>query len=51
MMRFIYHLTMLRSREMIKDKYGVKFWRDFKDRSDKRFKEVLKGTPDIGEMK
>ena len=48
MMKFIYHLTMLRSRKMIQNKYGSAFWKRFKNESDKLFKEVLKRTPDIG---
>nr|MCR5122169.1 hypothetical protein [Ruminococcus sp.] len=48
MMKFIYHLTMLHSRKMIKDKYGADFWRRFKSKSDRLFKKVLKRTPDIG---
>ena len=48
MMKFIYHLTMLRSRKMIKDKYGADFWRRFKSKSDRSFGKVLKRTPDIG---
>ncbi|MBR6338432.1 MAG: hypothetical protein IKR76_11990 [Ruminococcus sp.] len=47
MMRFIYHLTMIRSRRMIKAKYGDGFWQDFKNKSDRLFKKVLKKTPDI----
>lgn len=47
-MRFIYHLTMIRSRRMIKAKYGTGFWQDFKNKSDRLFKKVLKKTPDIG---
>lgn len=40
---------MSRSRKMIIEKYGRDFWDKFKSSSDKLFREVLKGTPDIGE--
>ena len=49
MMKFIYRLTMMRSRKMIRKKYGSEFWRNFANESDKMFREVLKRTPDIGE--
>lgn len=49
MMKFIYLLTMSRSRKMIIQKYGKDFWDKFKSGSDKLFKEVLRETPDIGE--
>lgn len=48
MMKFIYHLTILRSRKMIQNKYGSAFWKRFKNESDRLFEEVLKRTPDIG---
>ena len=49
MMKFIYWLTMSRSKKMIIQKYGRDFWDKFKSGSDKLFREVLKETPDIGE--
>ena len=49
MMKFIYWLTMSRSRKMIIQKYGRDFWDKFKSGSDRLFKEVLRETPDIGE--
>lgn len=49
MMKFIYHLTMARSRKMIQVKYGSEFWGRFKAESDRLFKTVLKRTPNIGE--
>lgn len=49
MMKFIYHLTMLRSRRMIREKYGLEFWKKYKSESAKLFRKVLKRTPDIGE--
>ena len=49
MMKFIYHLTMLRSRKMIIKEYGRQFWNGFNTGSDKLFKQVLKETPNIGE--
>lgn len=48
-MKFIYHLTMLRSRRMIREKYGSEFWKKYKSESAKLFRKVLKRTPDIGE--
>lgn len=35
MMKFIYHLTMLRSHKMIQNKYGSAFWKRFKNDSDR----------------
>lgn len=48
MKRFIYYLTMFRSRKVIMQDYGKEFWCCFKENSDKLFKMVLKDTPDIG---
>ena len=48
MNRFIYYLTMFRSKRVIIQEYGKEFWCGFKDTSDKLFKLVLKDTPDIG---
>lgn len=48
MKRFIYYLTMFRSKRVIIQEYGKEFWCGFKDTSDKLFKLVLKDTPDIG---
>lgn len=47
--KFLYHLTMGRSRRLIKDKYGKVFWNNFKDLSDERFKELMTEFPDIGD--
>lgn len=49
MMKFIYHLTMARSKKMIVQTYGKDFYIQFRNRSDSLFKSVLKETPDIGE--
>ena len=49
MMKFIYWLTMSRSRKMIIQKYGRDFWDKFKSGSDRLFRKVLRETPDIGE--
>ena len=48
MNRFIYYLTMFRSKRVIIQEYGKEFWCGFKDTSDKLFKLVLNDTPDIG---
>lgn len=49
MMKFIYRLTMARSKKMIVQTYGKDFYIQFRNRSDSLFKSVLKETPDIGE--
>lgn len=46
---FIYFLTMSRSKKYIRQKYGDKFYTDFKNESDNIFKKVVKELPDIGE--
>ena len=48
MMRFIYYLTMLRSRGMIIKRYGKDFWKRFGRGSDRLFAYVLKRTSSIG---
>lgn len=48
MMRFIYILTMARSRKMIIRMYGKDFYIQFRNRSKRWFRKALKGTPDIG---
>ena len=39
--KFIYHLTMSRSRRMITAEYGRDFWKQFKEISDNRFRELI----------
>ena len=47
--KFLYHLTMGRSRKLIKQKYGNDFWYSFKELSDRRFRELISEFPDIGD--
>ena len=46
--RFIYNITMFRSRRFIIKKYGTEFWKKFKAESRIVFKKVLLELPDIG---
>lgn len=47
--KFLYHLTMGKSRKLIKQKYGKYFWDSFKNLSDKRFGELISEFQDIGD--
>ena len=47
--KFIYRLTMLRSRKLIREKYSLDWWRRFKELSDSRFQELISEFPDIGD--
>ena len=47
--KFLYRLTMVRSRNLIQDKYGKDFRNKFKDLSDRRFKELMAEFQDIGD--
>ena len=47
--KFLYHLTMGRSRKLIKQKHGDDFCHSFKDLSNRRFREVISEFPDIGD--
>lgn len=46
---FIYHLTMHRSKKMIKERYGKDFWHTFRKVSDEQFASLLNDFEDIGE--
>lgn len=46
--RFIYNITMFRSRRFIIKNYGAEFWKKFKAESRIVFKKVLLELPDIG---
>lgn len=46
--RFIYNITMFRSRRFIIKNYGSEFWKKFKAESRIVFKKVLLELPDIG---
>lgn len=48
MIKFIYYLTMSRSKKSIKKIYGDEFWNNFKRDSKEIFKEILPKTPKIG---
>lgn len=48
MKRFIYLLTMCRSKKPVIKQYGVDFWNDFRTTSDKIFKDILPQIPNIG---
>lgn len=47
--KFLYHLTMGKSRKLIKQKYGKYFWDSFKNLSDKRFGELISEFQYIGD--
>lgn len=46
--KFIYRLTMTRSKRYMKDKYGEAFWKRFRADSDEVFRKLIKELPDIG---
>ena len=48
MSRFLYRITMRRSRSHFEQKYGRAFWERFKAGSDARLAEILPRVPDIG---
>ena len=47
--RFLYHLTMNRSRPMIKAMYGADWWNRFKALSAEKFGQLIAEFPDIGD--
>lgn len=47
--KFIYHLTMIRSKKMIKNEYGIIFWKVFKYNSDEKFLALIEEYPNIGD--
>lgn len=47
--KFIYRLTMLRSRGLIRRKYGAAWWDGFRQASDRRFGELMAEFEDIGD--
>lgn len=46
---FLYHLTMRRSRTLIKGLYGTDWWNSFKNQSNQRFRELISEFPNIGD--
>lgn len=49
MYRFIYYLTMMRSKRYIKRTYGTDFWRQFERDCGAVFGQVAEELPDIGD--
>ncbi len=45
----LYHLTMRRSRTLIKRLYGTDWWNSFKNQSNQRFRELISEFPNIGD--
>lgn len=49
MQKFIYRLTMCRSKGCIQKQYGKSFWKSFREHSDAVFRQVAAELPDIGD--
>ena len=49
MQKFIYRLTMCRSKGDIQKQYGKSFWKSFREHSDAVFRQVAAELPDIGD--
>lgn len=49
MQKFIYRLTMCRSKGYIQNQYGKSFWKSFREHSDAVFRQVAAELPDIGD--
>jgi hypothetical protein len=47
--RFIYTITMMRSKSVLTKKYGKSFWNDFSQISKRELNEILPQVTDIGE--
>ena len=47
--KFIYRLTMCRSKGYIQKQYGKSFWKSFREHSDAVFRQVAAELPDIGD--
>lgn len=47
--KLVYHLTMLRSKAMMRRELGAKPWQEFKQRSDARFRELMGEFESIGD--
>ena len=48
MTMLIYHITLVRSKSYITEKYGAQFWKEFRVLSKKQLLTILQNTPDIG---
>lgn len=46
--KFIYHLTLHRSKKMIIDRYGIPFWETFQKVSDEQFAFLINEFEEIG---
>ncbi len=49
MQKFIYRLTMCRSKGYIQKQYGKSFWKSFREHSDAVFRQVAAELSDIGD--
>ena len=49
MQKFIYRLTMCRSKGYNQKQYGKSFWKSFREHSDAVFRQVAAELPDIGD--
>ena len=49
MQKFIYRLTMCRSKGYIQKQYGKSFWKSFREHSDAVYRQVAAELPDIGD--
>ena len=49
MQKFIYRLTMCRSKGYIQKQYGKSFWKSFREHSDAVFRQVAAELPGIGD--
>lgn len=49
MQKFIYRLTMCRSKGYIQKQYGKSFWKSFREHSGAVFRQVAAELPDIGD--
>ena len=49
MQKFIYRLTMCRSKGYIQKQYGKSFWKSFREHSDAVFRQVAAELPNIGD--
>ena len=49
MQKFIYRLTMCRSKGYIQKQYGKSFWKSFREHSDAVFRQEAAELPDIGD--
>lgn len=49
MQKFIYRLTMCRSKGYIQKQYGKSFWKSFREHLDAVFRQVAAELPDIGD--